>query len=103
MFRHVVMFRLIPGTTPEQRASLSAALADLLRQIPEVRSFHVGADAGLSEGNFDVVVVAEFDDAEGYRAYAGHPAHVRVVTDQIRPLTIERAAVQFASPEVPAS
>jgi hypothetical protein len=40
-------------------------------------------------------VVAELDDAESYRRYAGHPAHVDLRDRLIEPIVDTRRAVQF--------
>ena len=55
----------------------------------------IGADARINDGNFDFVVVADFDDVNGYLVYRDHPDHhVAVITDHIRPILAERCAVQ---------
>jgi hypothetical protein len=95
MFRHVVLLRLVPEATAEQRQAVLDGLATLPGQIPELRSYVFGPDAGISEGNFDLAVVAEVDDADAYRAYATHPAHLAVIAELIRPILAERVAVQF--------
>ena len=40
-------------------------------------------------------MVADFDDADGYRVYRDHPAHVAVIAERIRPILAGRAAVQY--------
>lgn len=95
MFRHVVMFKLQPDTSAAQREAILAGLARLPGAIAEIRSFVYGTDAGLAEGNFDVAVVAEFDDVEAYKRYAAHPVHVEFVTTAVRPYLAQRSAVQF--------
>lgn len=95
MFRHVALFRWTDTTTPEHVAAAVAALEELPALIPELRAYTVGPDAGVDAGNWDFAVVADFDDEDGYRAYATHPAHVRVATANIRPFLADRAAVQF--------
>lgn len=95
MFRHCVLMRFAPTATPEQRHAVHDALAELAPRIPEIRAYRIGFDAGINEGNHDFAVVADFDDVAGYRAYADHPEHVAIVTDLIRPILAERAAVQF--------
>lgn len=94
MFRHVVMFRWADSATDEVRRATREGLATLPDRVPGVRSFRFGDDAGLAEGNFDVAVVADFDDVAAYQAYATHPAHVELVTDLLRPHITDRAAVQ---------
>jgi Stress responsive A/B Barrel Domain len=94
MFRHVVMLRWKREATPEQRSAVEAGLVELPRRIPEIRSYTIGTDARLNEGNFDLVVVADFDDVDGYLVYRDHPDHQTVMRELIAPIRAERAAVQ---------
>ncbi len=94
MFRHVVLITLGSEATDDRRQALLDGLSALPAAIPEIRSYVYGVDAGLAEGNATVAVVADFDDVDGYRVYATHPAHVRVITELIRPIMVARAAVQ---------
>jgi hypothetical protein len=94
VFRHVVLLRWVPDVTAEQRAAVEEALATLPGLIPEIRSYKFGADAHVSEGNFDLAVVADFDDFDGYVAYRDNPDHVAMIAERIRPILAERAAVQ---------
>lgn len=94
MFRHIVLFRWVPEATRAQIDTALAALGTLPGRIPEIREFAVAEDARVSEGTFDVGVVAAFDDAEAYRRYAGNEAHVSVVAEHVRPILAERAALQ---------
>jgi len=67
--------------------------------IPEIREYRFGPDAGLGiSANGDFAVVADFDDAEGFSAYARHPAHQDVIVRLLRPLVAERMSVQFTVP-----
>jgi len=95
MLRHVVLFRWRAETTPAQLEALGRALVALPGQVPQIRAYRFGADAKLVEGNFDFAIVADFDDVAAWRAYAAHPAHQKLVTESIRPLTAERAALQY--------
>jgi hypothetical protein len=95
MFRHVVLFELADETTAEQRRAIVDGLSELPAKIPELRGYHVGLDAGLADGNFDVGEVAEFDDPDGYQVYATHPDHLQVIAERIRPVLVRRVAVQF--------
>ena len=95
MFRHVALFRFQSEATAEQREALIARLRALPAQIPELRAYHIGADAGLNPGNFEFAVVADFDDVSDYRIYADHPDHQVVITEYLRPILAERAAVQY--------
>jgi hypothetical protein len=91
MVRHVVCFRWYEGTTPEQVDEVVAALRELPRLIPEIRSFNFGPDVGVNAGNWDFAVVAEFDSVDDQTIYRDHPEHQRVITDLIAPIRADRA------------
>lgn len=96
MLRHIAVFRWAPGTTVAAIDALATALAGLPAVIAEIRSYRFGSDAGLGiSSNGDFAVVADFDDAEGYAAYARHPAHQDVLVRLLRPIIDERMSVQF--------
>jgi predicted NAD/FAD-binding protein len=95
MFTHVSCFRWVEGTGPDDVEAVTAALRSLPGAVAELRDYRFGPDADLAEGNHDYAVVATFDDRAGYLAYAGHPAHQRVLTEVVRPRLAARAAVQF--------
>ena len=94
MFRHVVLLRWVDGATADQRAAVESGIAELPALIPEIRSYVFGADAHVNEGNFDLAIVADFDDFDSYLVYRDHPDHVAVIAERIRPILAERAAVQ---------
>ena len=95
MLRHVVCLTWTEDATPEAVAAVEAALAELPARIPELRAYRFEGDAGLASGNADFAVVADFDDADGWRRYMEHPAHQAVLVDRIRPILASRVAVQL--------
>ncbi len=95
MLRHVALFRWTDATTAEQKRAIRDGLARLPSLIADLRDYHFGDDAGLVDANWDFAVVADFEDAEGWRAYREHPEHRRVVSEHIGPVVAERAAVQY--------
>ena len=96
MFRHVVLLRWKPEATPEQRAAVETGLAALPGLIPEISTYTIGTDAHVNEGNYDLVVVADFDDVDGYLVYRDHPDHQAVIREHVAPILAERAAIQHA-------
>jgi hypothetical protein len=90
-FRHVVLLTLDGNCDVD---GIVDALRELPAQIPELRSYVVGRDAGLAEGNATVAVVADVDDEAGWRTYTDHPAHRQVIAERIRPHLVARVAVQ---------
>ena len=94
MFRHVVMLGWADGTTEEQKQAIRDGLNALPEKIPEIRAYRIGDDVGLIPDNFDLVVVADFEDRTGYETYHDHPDHQKVIADLINPVLERRAAVQ---------
>ncbi len=97
-FRHVVMFQWADHVDDEHIAKVNAGLSALPGVIEQIRSYVHGTDAGVSDGNFDYVVVADFDNVDDYRTYSDHPQHVSVVSELIKGHITSRAAVQYDTP-----
>jgi hypothetical protein len=93
-FRHVVLLTFKDGTTDAERDAVVAALRTLPPVISSLRSYVVGVDAGMSEGNASIAVVADFDDVDGFIQYRDDPEHQRIIAELIRPILAARAAVQ---------
>jgi Stress responsive A/B Barrel Domain len=95
MIRHVVLFAWTAEATQAQRQRVADELGTLPPMMSGLRSFKVGPDAGLVEGNFDFAVVADFENPQSYLAYREHPAHQAIVHQFIRPITRTKASVQY--------
>jgi hypothetical protein len=95
MIRHVVLFRWVPGATQEQKERVASELRRLPSVVPSLRTYHLGSDVGVNQGNFEFAVTADFDDVDGYLAYRDHPEHRAIVGQFIQPIAGQRAAVQF--------
>jgi Stress responsive A/B Barrel Domain len=91
----MVAFRWTDQATAEQKAAVSSELSRLPSLVPTVRSFELGTDIGVNEGNGDFAVCASFDDLEGYLVYRDNPDHQAMIRDLIRPIMEQRLAVQF--------
>ena len=96
MFRHVVMFRWADGVAQSHVDEVARRLDELPRAISQIRSYRHGPDAGVNEGNFDYIVVADFDSVDDYVEYRDHPAHAAFVGDLIAGWVSERSAVQYS-------
>lgn len=94
-FRHVVMFEFADHVPADFADRVGAALNALPPQIEQIRTYVHGPDAGVSEGNWHYVLVADFDDADDYVAYRDHPVHVQMINDTIKGNLANRSAVQY--------
>lgn len=97
MLHHVVTFKLKPDAPADQVERIGEAVNALAAQLPEVRSMAVGRDLALRDGNASFALAAQFDDVEGFKVYADHPEHVRIITELIGPFIESRSPVQFTA------
>jgi hypothetical protein len=95
MIRHVVVFTWSADVDPDRRRTTVEALRRLPEDVGGMTSFAVADDAGLSEGNADTVLIADFPDAEAYSRYAKDPVHLSVIAEHVRPWLAGRSAVQY--------
>ncbi|CAK0893608.1 unnamed protein product [Prorocentrum cordatum] len=103
LVRHVVMFGFRDGVTQQQKVDLKAAFDAMPGKIPQIRQHQTGLDSLLPSGrshpagkNRDFVWWCDFEDADAYEEYAGHPDHLAVLA-QVKEV-IEagsRAAIQY--------
>ncbi|HWL45297.1 MAG TPA: Dabb family protein [Ilumatobacter sp.] len=96
-FHHCVMFRWTADVDADHLARIRASLDTMPANVATIRGYHHGSDAGVNPGNYDYVVVGEFDDVEGYLAYRDHPYHTAFIAELITGYVAERGAVQFTS------
>lgn len=95
--RHVVAWKLNaadPATRQSHTQQIADALKSLLPIIPEIQSMEVGSNKLFPKDNFDMVLIADYADADALNIYVEHPEH-RKVAGFIRPLVRERACVDF--------
>lgn len=95
--RHIVTWKLAesdPQQKAEQVEKVRSALESLPAVVSDIRSFQVGVNEVGSADNWDVVLVADYDDEEGLRRYVEHPEHQKVAA-YIRSVVAERAGVDF--------
>ena len=94
MFRHVVLLKWKDDATPEQRQAAADGIRGLPDVVPGIRRFAVGLDVGMDPNTYDLVIVADFDDAAGYAAYRDNPDHRALIHNVTGPILAARAAVQ---------
>lgn len=94
--QHVVLFRFNDTASDEQIGALSAGLDALPTKIEVIRFYSHGRDARVRAGTWDYGIVAEFDSVDDFHTYRDHPEHQALIRDLVDPITVERAAVQFA-------
>jgi len=95
--RHVVMWRMAAEDAGERAAHAAEAAARLLALegvVPSIRAISAGPNVLYPDANWDLVLVADFDDVAGLDAYQVHPAHQDVVA-YVKSVVASRAAVDI--------
>ena len=96
MIRHIVILKFKNETSAEDVQAIIAGLEALPAKIPQIQSYPVGADLKLVDGNADFGLVADFENAEDFRAYATNPDHLEVIQSAIKPHVASRVAMQYS-------
>ena len=78
----------------ERAAEVKASLEGLRGQIEGMSAIDVGVNVLNPGANWDVVLIADYDDEAALAFYQQHPAHA-AVTGFIKRVTAERSCVDF--------
>jgi len=93
---HIVTWKLSatdPADKAEHAAQMAARLGALVGVVDEIRSLRIGPDV-VGGANWDIALVAEFDDEAALGRYQVHPAHVAAGA-YVRSVVAERMAVDL--------
>lgn len=91
MICHIVMWKFRPGTEAEQKAFLEG-LRGLQGVIPQLKRSEVAVNVG--QGNYDAVLVSEFESLEALDAYKNDPRH-KAVSALCKSIRTDRVAVDY--------
>jgi stress responsive alpha/beta barrel protein len=92
VIRNVVLVKLKAGQDPAEVAGIQEAFRNL--DCPGTLSYTIGDDLGLREGTWSFAIVADFKDADSYRAYDQDAEHNRVRA-RLAPMAEQIARAQF--------
>ena len=91
MIRQIVMWKFRPGTEAEQAAFLEG-LRGLQGVIPQLLKSEVAVNVG--QGNYDAVLVSEFESLEALDQYKNDPRH-KAVSALCKSIREDRVAVDY--------
>ena len=91
MIRHIVMWKFRPGTEAEQEQFLRELRA-LDGVIPQLKRCEVAVNVGA--GNYDAVLVSEFESLETLETYKNDPRH-KAVSSLCKSIREDRVAVDY--------
>lgn len=91
MIRHIVMWKFRPDTEEQQKEFLTN-LQGLYGVIPQLKACEVATNVG--EGNYDAVLVSEFESLEDLDVYKNDPRH-KAVSSLCKSIRTDRVAVDY--------
>ena len=98
MVKHIILWQLKDEIQGEEKdtvkAGIKAGLEGLAGQIPGLIDIKVQTEC-LASSNVDVMLDSTFVDESALKTSAGHPAHVKVADNNVRPFTKTRACMDF--------
>jgi hypothetical protein len=95
VIRHVVLLAFLDTATDVQVQAIEDALSRLPERLLLIRSYVIGRDLGLNEGNASFAVTADFASVDDYVVYRDDPEHKRIIAELITPILAGRTAVQY--------
>ena len=98
MVKHIILWQLKDEREGERKdevkKGIKEGLEGLQGVIPGLLDIKVYTD-GLPSSNADVMLDSSFENEEALKAYAIHPAHVKVADENVRPFTKTRSCLDF--------
>jgi hypothetical protein len=94
MVKHLVMWRLRPAESLENKAQIIQAVDAIRVGIAGIRAIEIGFTKYAGCDAADLALYSEFDSWEALAAYDLHPLH-QVLRDLIGPIRTERRVVDY--------
>lgn len=98
MIKHIVMWN-VKGATPEEKQIVAEGIKlkfeSLVGTVPGLLSLEIGVDCSRVSYACDIVLYSEFRDHDSLKAYADHPAHLKI-RDELKDLRTARFQVDYA-------
>jgi hypothetical protein len=97
--RHVVLFKLKDGTSPQTIRRIEAAFAALRDQIPHIRGLEWGEDMSPEgrQGGHTHAFLVTFDNPADRDAYLPHPARKAFLAEVLRPHLDQVTVVDYVA------
>ncbi len=93
MLKHIVMWQLKEENKSENMRLMKEKLEALEKVIPVIRRIQVGFNE--NGGEYDIVLVTDFDDMAALKEYDTHPEHQKV-REFVKGAAEKRAAVDYS-------
>lgn len=98
MVKHMIIWTLKETLSEEEkktvREGIKEGLEGLIGKIDGLLEIKVHID-GLSSSNTDLMLESSFESFEALKGYSGHPDHVAVANEKVRPYTQIRSCFDY--------
>lgn len=95
--RHIVMWKFA-GQDEAEREAVAAAFGErlntLMGNVPSLIGIETKVNALKNDQNWDLILITDFEDETGLKAYAAHPDHVAIAQD-LGKKAVQRAAIDI--------
>lgn len=95
MVKNIVLLTWNEGVSQQQIDAVTVGFCALSDEIPEIVSYTFGPDAGISIGNADYALVAEFRNESDLKAYVVRRSHQAFPKDIASPILASFSSAQF--------
>lgn len=87
MYKHIILFRFNADVTPERCLSMLAGLAELKKNIKEIKKFSYGVNDknNLNGKHYRYAFIMEFENSEDRMNYQDHKLHKSYIHDHLNP------------------
>ncbi len=92
MIKHIVMWKFKEEVLMADKLEMKRQLELLKGEVPTLLNIEIGLDVSKGPFSMDMVLHSEFKSIQDLKAYASHPAHLKVV-EFVKPLVCERAVI----------
>ena len=99
MVKHIILWKLKPEYSGEQKAGILAGIKENLEGlagvVPGLLEIKVNCENVLASSNADVMLDSTLESKEALKGYAVHPAHVAAANGFVRPYTEVRLCLDY--------
>ena len=96
MVKHLVFFRIKKEIANKEKTigEFILALKQLKERIPSIVYLEIGRNINPHPLAHDISLITEFEDSDGLKAYAEHPAYVQI-TEHLLQVTTDRSFIDY--------
>jgi len=96
MIRHLVFYRMKPGTSAEDENKLLAQARRELAKLPGVNNLKAGRNIRPSGNDYTLALSMDFEDEAALDTYRVHPDHLAFIKSVVEPVVSDVWRFDFA-------